>query len=29
VIVPFTTADDGTEVVTFAFRPAPGEVPQS
>jgi uncharacterized protein len=29
VIVPFTTADDGTEVITFAFRPAPGEVAQS
>ncbi|MGH9262949.1 MAG: Zn-ribbon domain-containing OB-fold protein, partial [Acidimicrobiales bacterium] len=29
VIVPFTTAVDGTEVVTFAFRPAPGEVAQS
>jgi uncharacterized OB-fold protein len=26
VVVPFTVRDDGTEVVTFAFRPAAGEV---
>jgi hypothetical protein len=26
VLVPFTTNDDGAEVVTFAFRPVPGEV---
>jgi len=25
VVVPFTTRDDGTEVVTFAFRPAADE----
>jgi len=26
VVVPFTTRDDGTTVVTFAFRPTTGEV---
>jgi uncharacterized OB-fold protein len=29
VIVPFVTREDGTEVVTFAFRPSPGEVAES
>jgi uncharacterized OB-fold protein len=27
VVVPFVTRDDGSEVVTFAFRPARGTVP--
>lgn len=28
VIIPFAASDDGTELLTFAFRPSPGEVVQ-